>query len=173
MITSWHAARSCLVVDLTRSHCGVPLQNITSTYARLRMSKSQTILWSTHCPHGSFSRCKLKCFMSPHCQCARSLAAFREFWWTLTLVFCLFVCLLCLQADGKSAPDVSALEASLDLRVLSTVLELTKGQKLLSRCLAMLPPRQRSALVPSVLALTLARAPAATLRNAPSEQVRD
>lgn len=76
------------------------------------------------------------------------------------------------QADGKSAPDPSTLEASLDLRVLSTVLELTKGQKLLSRCLAMLPPGQRSALVPSVLALTLARAPAATLRNAPSEQVR-
>lgn len=75
------------------------------------------------------------------------------------------------QADGKTAPDPSTLEASLDLRVLSTVLELTKGQKLLSRCLAMLPPGQRSALVPSVLALTLARAPAATLRNAPSEQV--
>lgn len=36
----------------------------------------------------------------------------------------------------------------------------------------MLPPSQRSALVPSVLALTLARAPAASLRNAPSEQVR-
>lgn len=75
------------------------------------------------------------------------------------------------QADGKAAPDPSMLEASLDLRVLSTVLELTKGQKLLSRCLAMLPPGQRSALVPSILALTLARAPAATLRNAPSEQV--
>lgn len=51
------------------------------------------------------------------------------------------------------------------------MLELTKGQKLLSRCLVMLPPGQRSALVPSVLALTLARAPAASLRNAPSEQV--
>ncbi|CAN0471447.1 unnamed protein product, partial [Laminaria digitata] len=75
------------------------------------------------------------------------------------------------QADGKPAPDASTLEASLDLRVLSTVLELTKGQKLLSRCLAMLPPGQRSALVPSILALTLARAPAASLRNAPSEQV--
>lgn len=79
--------------------------------------------------------------------------------------------MFCLQADGKPAPDASTLEASLDLRVLSTVLELTKGQKLLSRCLAMLPPGQRSALVPSVLALTLARAPAASLRNAPSEQV--
>lgn len=76
------------------------------------------------------------------------------------------------QADGKPAPDASTLEASLDLRVLSTVLELTKGQKLLSRCLTMLPLGQRSALVPSVLALTLARAPAASLRNAPSEQVK-
>ncbi|CAM9681435.1 unnamed protein product [Scytosiphon promiscuus] len=76
------------------------------------------------------------------------------------------------QADGKPAPDASTLEASLDLGVLSTVLELAKGQKLLSRCLAMLPPNQRSALVPSVLALTLARAPAASLRNAPSEQAK-
>ncbi|CAM9503076.1 unnamed protein product [Choristocarpus tenellus] len=74
--------------------------------------------------------------------------------------------------ENENPPDASSLEESLDLRALSTVLELTKGQKLMSRCLSMLLPEQQWALMPSVLGLTLARAPAATLRHAPSEQVK-
>ncbi|CAM9518655.1 unnamed protein product, partial [Phaeothamnion confervicola] len=79
-----------------------------------------------------------------------------------------------LQAEAASketdTDGVSELESTLNLQVLATVLELTKGQKLLARCITMLPSDQRWALAPSILALTLARPPAASLKSAPSER---
>ncbi|CAM9815659.1 unnamed protein product [Chrysoparadoxa australica] len=72
--------------------------------------------------------------------------------------------------DGQAPATEVEIESGLDLQVLSTVLELGKGQKALARALGKLQHRQCWGLIPAVLALTLARPPPSTGKGTDRQQ---